>query len=102
MYKWTSEEIRKQIGIFFKLYRLRKALSQFQVATELDLSKDYIGRIERGKANPSIDIIIAVSNFLEIDLLVMFTKIDQSHIDSMINESRILDEKFKNHNKRKT
>lgn len=102
MYKWTSEEIRNQIGIFFKLHRLRKGLSQFQVATEIDLSKDYIGRIERGNTNPSIEIVIAICNFLEIDLLDMFSKISQSQIDSMISETKVLEEKFKNQNKRKS
>ena len=102
MYKWNSEEIKNQIGIFFKLYRLRKGLSQFQVATEIDLSKDYIGRIERGKTNPTIEIIIAICNFLEIDLIGLFSKISQSQIDSMISETKLLEEKFKNQNKRKS
>jgi len=102
MYKWNSEEIKNQIGIFFKLYRLRKGLSQFQVATEIELSKDYIGRIERGKTNPTIEIIIAICNFLEIDLLRVFSKINHSQIDEMISEIKLLEEKFKNQNKRKS
>jgi len=102
MYKWNSEEIKNQVGLFFKLYRLRKGLSQFQVATEIDLSKDYIGRIERGKTNPTIEIIIAICNFLEIDILNVFSKISQSQLDSMINETKLLEEKFKNQNKRKS
>ncbi|AZB21910.1 XRE family transcriptional regulator [Kaistella haifensis] len=102
MYKWKSEEIKNQIGIFFKLYRLRKGLSQFQVATEIELSKDYIGRIERGKTNPTIEIIIAICNFLEIDLLQVFSKINHSQIDEMIGEIKLLEEKFKNQNKRKS
>ena len=102
MYKWQTEEIKKQIGLFFKLYRLRKGLSQFQVATEIDLSKDYIGRIERGKTNTTIEIIIAICNFLEIDILRLFSKLTQSQLDSMISETKLLEEKFKNQNKRKS
>lgn len=102
MYKWNSEDLKSQIGIFFKLYRLRKGLSQFQIATEIDLSKDYIGRIERGKTNPSIEIIISICNFLDIDLLRVFSKISQSQIDSMVIEIKLLEEKFKNQNKRKS
>lgn len=102
MYKWHTEEIKNQIGLFFKLYRLRKGLSQFQVATEIDLSKDYIGRIERGKTNTSIEIIIAICNFLEIDILRLFSKLTQSQFDSMISETKLLEEKFKNQNKRKS
>lgn len=102
MYKWKSEEIKHQIGIVFKLYRLRKGLSQFQIATEIDLSKDYIGRIERGKTNPTIEIIIAICNFLEIDLLLLFSRISQSQLDSMTSETKLLEEKLKNQNKRKS
>ncbi|WP_294207692.1 helix-turn-helix transcriptional regulator [uncultured Chryseobacterium sp.] len=102
MYKWKSEEIKDQIGIIFKLHRLRKGLSQFQMATEIDLSKDYIGRIERGTTNPTIDIIITICNFLEIDLLLVFSKMNQSQLDSMISETKILEEKLKNQNKRKS
>ncbi|WP_294216431.1 helix-turn-helix transcriptional regulator [uncultured Chryseobacterium sp.] len=102
MYKWKSEEIKDQIGIIFKLHRLRKGLSQFQIATEIDLSKDYIGRIERGTTNPTIDVIITICNFLEIDLLLVFSKMNQSQLDSMISETKILEEKLKNQNKRKS
>jgi len=102
MYKWSSEEIKSQIGIIFKLFRLRKGLSQFQLANEVDLSKDYIGRIERGKTNPTIEIIVSICNFLEIDIIYVVSKLNHSQIDSIINETISLEEKFKNQNKRKS
>jgi len=102
MYKWESEEIKSQIGIIFKLYRLRKGLSQFQLANEIDLSKDYIGRIERGTTNPTIEIIITVCNFLEVDIIQVFSKLNQSQLESIISETILLEEKFKNQNKRKS
>ncbi|ASK28813.1 MULTISPECIES: helix-turn-helix domain-containing protein [unclassified Chryseobacterium] len=102
MYKWDSEEIKSQIGIIFKLYRLRKGLSQFQLATEVDLSKDYIGRIERGKTNPTIEIITNICNFLEIDIILVVSKLNQSQLDAIITETILLEEKFKNQNKRKS
>lgn len=102
MYKWESEEIKSQIGIIFKLYRLRKGLSQFQLANEIDLSKDYIGRIERGTTNPTIEIIITVCNFLEVDIIQVVSKLNQSQLESIISETILLEEKFKNQNKRKS
>jgi len=101
MYKWDFEEIKIQIGIIFKLYRLRKGLSQFQLANEVELSKDYIGRIERGKTNPTIEIIITICNFLELDIIQVVSKLNPTQLDSIINETMILEEKFKNQNKRK-
>jgi len=103
MYKWSFEEIKSQIGIIFKLYLLRKGLSQFQLANEVDLSKDYIGRIERGKTNPTIEIIISICNFfLELDIIQVVSKFNQSQLDSFIKETILLEEKFKNQNKRKS
>lgn len=101
MYKWDFEEIKIQIGIIFKLYRLRKGLSQFQLANEVELSKDYIGRIERGKTNPTIEIIITICNFLELDIIQVVSKLNPTQLNSIINETMILEEKFKNQNKRK-
>ena len=102
MYKWDSEEIKSQIGIIFKLYRLRKGLSQFQLANEIELSKDYIGRIERGTTNPTIEIIITVCNFLEVDIIQIVSKLNQSQLESIMSETILLEEKFKNQNKRKS
>ncbi|BAP31068.1 transcriptional regulator with XRE-family HTH domain [Chryseobacterium rhizosphaerae] len=102
MYKWNSEEIKIQIGIIFKLYRLRKGLSQFQLGNEIDLSKDYIGRIERGKTNLSIEIIINICNFLELDIVQLVSRMTQKQIESAINEINLLEVKFKNQNKRKS
>lgn len=101
MYKWDSEEIKIQIGIIFKLYRLRKGLSQFQLANEIELSKDYIGRIERGKTNTTIEIIISICNFLEVDIIQLVSKLNPTQLDSIINQTMLLEEKFKNQNKRK-
>lgn len=102
MYKWDFEEIKIQIGIIFKLYRLRKGLSQFQLANEVDLSKDYIGRIERGKTNPTIEIVISICNFLELDVIQLVSKLSSTQLDSIIKETILLEEKFKNQNKRKS
>ncbi len=102
MYKWNLEELKIQIGIIFKLYRLRKGLSQFQVGNEVDLAKDYIGIIERGKTNPTIEIISKLCDFLEIDLLVLFKKLDDKELQEIEKEIDNLQKKFKNQNKRKS
>lgn len=102
MYKWNNEEIKVQIGVIFKLYRLKKGLSQFQLANEIDLSKDYIGRIERGKTNPTVDIIVSICNFLELDIAQVFSKLSSEKFESISRETILLEEKFKNQNKRKS
>ncbi|MCT4084695.1 hypothetical protein CMU71_13790 [Elizabethkingia anophelis] len=102
MYKWNVEELKIQIGIIIKLYRLRKGLSQFQVGNEVDLTKDYIGIIERGKTNPTIEVIIGICNFLEIDISYLVTKVDENQIETFKLETLELEAKFKNQNKKKS
>ncbi|CAH0295455.1 helix-turn-helix transcriptional regulator [Chryseobacterium sp. Bi04] len=102
MYKWNIEELKIQIGIIFKVYRLRKGLSQFQVANEVDLTKDYIGIIERGRTNPTIEVIINLCNFFELDINQLFTKIEDNQLETFKLEILELETKFKNQNKKKS
>ncbi len=102
MFKWESEELKMQIGVIFKLHRLRKKLSQFQVGNEVDLTKDYIGIIERGKANPTIEVLIKLCNFLEVDINLLVTKATSSQLQAFKLEILELDARFKNQNKRKS
>ncbi|GEM_PF-420681 len=102
MFKWEGEELKIQIGIIFKLHRLRKKLSQFQVGNEVNLTKDYIGIIERGKANPTIEVLIDICNFLDVDINLLVTKATSGQLEAFKLEIFKLDESFKNQNKRKS
>ncbi|MDR6458196.1 MULTISPECIES: helix-turn-helix domain-containing protein [Chryseobacterium] len=101
MYKWEVENLKFQIGKFIQVYRLRKELSQFQVGLELNISKDHIGRIERGLTNPTIENLVKLANFLEIDILILFKKLDDSELKRVELEIEHLQKKFKNQNRRK-
>jgi transcriptional regulator with XRE-family HTH domain len=102
MYKWSAEELQLQIGIFFKLYRLRKELSQFQVGIEVGNAKDYIGRIERGETNLTIGIMVKICNFLEVDIKQIVTKANEKQLESIKLEILELEAKLKNKNKKKS
>lgn len=102
MYKWQVEDLKFQIGKLIQVYRLRKELSQFQLGLELNISKDHVGRIERGLTNPTIENIVKLSNFLDIDILILFTKLDAKEIQKIELEIDCLQKEFKNKNKRKS
>jgi len=102
MYKWDTEEINIQIGNIFQLNRLKKRLSQLQLGNELNLSSNHIGRIERAETNPTIENIIKLCNFLEIDILSLFTKLTQKDLENIQQEIEILQKEFKNKNKKKS
>ena len=102
MFKWDFEELKVQIGLYIRKYRLASSLSQFQLAIEIGLSKDYIGLIERGKTNPTLEILVDISNCINLDLSFAILKKSESELNSLKIEIKELEKKFKNQNKRKS
>lgn len=58
--------------------RIEKNYSQEYVASKLNISQSYYGRIENGKANLDLKILDEILEILEIDYLEFFTKIKVS------------------------
>lgn len=102
MYKSNVEELKIKAGTIIKLHRLRKGMSQFQLAIEVGLSKDYIGLIERGKCNPTIEIFAKICNFLDMDIIELFIKRNDVEFIVVHDEVKKLEKEFKNQNKRKS
>lgn len=102
MNKLELEKLKNQIGKLLQLYRLRKGLSQLQLGNELNLSSNHVGRIERAETNPTLENIVKICNFFEIDILYLFSTLNKNEITSIEGEINELKEKFKNQNKRKS
>lgn len=102
MYKWDIQDLKFQIGKVIQLKRLQNGLSQLQLGNELNISSNHVGRIERAETNPTIDSIIKIINFLEIDILTLFTKFDTKELQKIELEIDCLQKEFKNKNKRKS
>ena len=96
MHIWEINELKKQIGIIMLLNRLRLNLSQFLVANELNLSANQIGRIERAETNPTLSILLKLSNFYSVELSDLFVKITESKVSEFLAEI----EKLKEQNKK--
>ena len=64
----------KNLGINIKSARLRKGLSQEELAEVCDISRNSISLIETGKINPTILIVVDISKALDvsIDSLIKF------------------------------
>lgn len=65
--------IGKRIGEL----RRKRGLSQEQVAERAEINPNYLSRIERGKENPTLDMLIKLSHALGAEMWEMF---DYSHI----------------------
>lgn len=57
---------RKKLGNNIKQLRLKLELSQEKLAEKADLHRTYVGAIERGERNISLDNILAIARALEI------------------------------------
>lgn len=63
---------KKLIGLRIKELRKRKALSQEEIAEKAETSPNYVSRMERGTENPTLDMLIKLSEALEVDLWELF------------------------------
>ncbi|MFM7365320.1 MAG: helix-turn-helix domain-containing protein [Cuspidothrix sp.] len=61
-----NNQARKKLGSNIKKLRSKLELSQEQLAEKADLHRTYIGAVERGERNISLDNIIAIARALEI------------------------------------
>lgn len=52
-----------ELGLRIKRLRSEKGLTQEKLAEALGISVEYVGKIERGKRTPSLDLVIVMSKF---------------------------------------
>ena len=66
--KLNKEELLKKFGLNVKIARLKKDLTQEELADLLNIHLTYIARIETGKINMSLGKILELANALNIDI----------------------------------
>jgi transcriptional regulator with XRE-family HTH domain len=64
----NEKDIINKIAFNIKVERMRKNLTQFQLAEMIEVHEKYIGRIESGKQNITIKTLIKLANALQVDL----------------------------------
>ncbi len=74
----TDNNLRIKIGLKIRIERTKRKLSQEKLSELSDISKTYIGSIERGESVPTIDILnkIAIAFEMELKELVDVSKVD--------------------------
>jgi len=63
---------KQLIGRRIKELRKSKGLSQEELAEKADTSPNYLSRMERGTENPTLDMLIKLSNAFEVEMWEMF------------------------------
>lgn len=61
----------KFLGENIAKYRQQKKLSQEKLAELVDLSREYITRVERGQKNISLKKLFAIADALEVDFCML-------------------------------
>ncbi len=64
--------MKHQFGKTLRSVRERKGLTMKEVANQVGVTESLISQIERDKVSPSIDTLLSIASFLEIDLEYLF------------------------------
>ncbi len=87
-------DIKKMIGIRIGDLRKQKGLTQEKLAEKMGVSPKYLSSIERGKENPTLDMIIKLAQSLSVEIADLFTFIEvedpserKSLITSLLKEA---------------
>ena len=64
----NKETLLKKFGKNVKIERIKKDLTQEQLAEIMNVSQNYIANIECGKANMSLGKVLELSNYMGVDV----------------------------------
>jgi ribosome-binding protein aMBF1 (putative translation factor) len=70
--EWEASEVEYQLGLALIEARLRKKLSQRQLAKKVGTSQSIISRIESMEANPSLSLLKRIATALNAKLQISF------------------------------
>lgn len=61
-----------QLGMRIKFLRREKKMSQLDLSLECGVNKNYISDLEKGRRNPSVEVLERIANGLGVDLSTLF------------------------------
>jgi len=70
--KTDAETLHKLIGRRIQTLREKRGLSQLELASEVDLSKTHLGRIERAESNITIKSLNKIANYFDLHITYFF------------------------------
>lgn len=82
------DDFRYRLGQRLKSYRLHKGLSQEKLAELADCHPTYVGQLERGEKNATIESVLKLSRALGVSLSELFDKLDAPSSDPSSDSSK--------------
>lgn len=68
LYGMAGHLVYKKLGSTIHRYRRQNSLSQEEIAYMCHVDRTYYGKLEQGKANPTLRILIKISRALKIQI----------------------------------
>lgn len=85
------------LGDNIKSLRISKGMTQQDLAKESGVNRVSIGNYERGDREPTIDVLIKISDALEVSLFdILGDKIDKKQVDLLVNYLNKTNEEIRN------
>ena len=72
--KSRMEIVCKLLGDNVRASRIAMGISQEELAFRAELDRTYISQIERGVGNPSLGVLLKISNTLDADIAELLSK----------------------------
>lgn len=72
-----SPSVRRAFGARVRQFRKSRGLTQVALAAACELDPNYIGGIERGERNPSLENIARIARALRVPAAQLFAAIDE-------------------------
>ena len=66
----------KQLGLKIQYYRQMKNISQVELADEAGISRSYLSKIETGKAQCSVPVLLQIAQVRNVDAGILLTDKD--------------------------
>lgn len=76
----------KHLGQRIKEERVRYRYTQEKLAEIAEINESYVGQVERGEKNPSLDTLVSIANSLGVTLDYLLQEEVQIDPDHLVNE----------------
>jgi transcriptional regulator with XRE-family HTH domain len=81
--KYIKVDFKIVVGKQVKRLRLKAGMTQDVLSERCGIYRTYLSRIEAGSANPTLLILIALSETLDVHISALFEEVDEEAMDAM-------------------
>ena len=73
---------RELVGLNLRRLRVERDVSQERLAFDSGVDRSYLGGMERGEENPTVDILDRLADTLTVPIAALFAASDGDHVSS--------------------